>query len=274
MTFGSGGPSVAAPRGLTSKQQAAVGLLKQWLFYARQANTGYPLFGKNPYDRALQILRKDRGEIPPIWRSRALAQYAMFLATPGWANYKTTKAPKRYLEKAKRLLRESLALSPRYVNGWLRLMAVEYALHHWNRMNRQGSHCLVVAARLDPDNPLVQEARAWQIVLMPGAVHVIPGKPLDPPGNLGFVSAKWRRAFCYRALLYLKYHNAKMEWRVEHVSGVAGLFRAALKFYEPHQLAALEAGKWKPDPAADPWPPKPKPLAKKGTAPAGGGQRK
>jgi hypothetical protein len=259
-------------RRIRPRGDRAVTKLKQALAYAQQTTgDGYPLFGKNPYRKVLRVLRTYGTKIPPLWRSRALARYASFLLHFGNYSYKSNKVPEKYLDKAKALLHEAVKLSPKYAGGWIRLAYLECYLRggSWRHL-----HSLRLAARLDPHNPLVQAARAWEIVLMPGAVHVIPGKPLDPPGNFGFVSAKWRRAFCYRALLYLKYHNERYEFRVAYVSLDAAVFRSALKFYEPKQLAALEAGKWKPDPAADPWPPKPKPLAKKDTAPAGGGQKK
>ncbi len=242
-------------------RRTAVIKLKQWLAYAAAAGTGYPLFGKNPYHRALRILRDDRASIPPIWRSRALARYGIFLATPGWANY-TGAVPKKYLDKARRLLHESLALSPRYVNGWIRLAYLQdgYRNAGWSHLPS-----LQEAARLSPDNPLVEAARAWAIWQVHGAPHMKAG-PVVPPGNMGFLSARWRRAFCYRALMYLKYHNAKMEFRVVHFYGSAPVFRDALKFYEPRQLAALKAGRWKPDPAADPWPPPATQPAKKTAA--------
>ncbi len=240
----------AAPR---KPQSPAVRRLRRALGAARTASTGYPLFGKNPYLPVLKILRVDRGQLPLIWQSRALAQYAQFLDTPGWANYTTTVPPKKYLKVAKALLLRAVQLSPGYVTGWLGLHRVA-AWRATPSANAEAERYLITAYRLDPHNPVVAGLRAWEIWQAHGAHNIRPGLP-PPPGHMGFLSARWVHAFCYRALVFLKYQDRIPRHWAQQTQGWRRAFGAALKRYEPGAYAEAMAGTWKPGPCPDPWPP-------------------
>ncbi len=230
--------------------------LKRALRAAALPEIGFPQPGwPNPYARVLKILNHDGNDIPAIWRARALSRYAVYLGsiTPYGSGNSTWMS-----RKEAALLRLVVRICPKYANGWVRL-ALQGT---WNAKSGQ---FLLRAYRADPANPYVEYLRAFEIWQQHSKGH-----PGLYTGNLGFTSRKWIRAFCYRGLMYLKTRKLRPDAPGIPALGGQSLWvawiRPALGYYEPQQLAMLDAGRWKPGPCPDPWPP---PERKSTTAPAG-----
>jgi hypothetical protein len=219
---------------------------------------GYPAAGwPNPYARVLAILNREGPHLPPIWRAKALSRYAVYVGglDAKYVGATPVRDPAQYRAKEKILLHRAVRICPDYANGWVLLALLRRMsatnLHQELLMNRY----LGRALRADPLNPYANSMRAVEIVEQYGG-HASHPKAGAFHGDFGFSSPRWVRAFCYRALIYLKYHNPQVEQRIlSQPNADVDFFRVALKYYEPKQLALLDAGKWEPGPCPDPWPP-------------------
>ncbi|MGC9261667.1 MAG: hypothetical protein ACP5I8_16505 [Phycisphaerae bacterium] len=139
---------------------------------------------------------------------------------------------------------------PHYVPAWVEL-AFETALPNrgaWPQAEqKEYFHAMAMALRAGPHDPLAQLPR----------INYLFG-----------ISEHWspaqRKAFCYRALLYLKFRNHAEVARffLYGLFGYKAWLNMELKKFCPKQLAELRAGTWRPDPSADPWPPPEKKIAK------------
>ncbi len=224
--------------------------------------SGYPRPGwANPYAPLLAILHKDGPQLPRLWRARALSQYAAYLALLYPADGHPHR-PQRHRREAEALLQRALAVDPEYASGWAELAF----LHHPEELAGKRAtfdHYLAKALRADPLNPYANALRAMDIFTVRGG-HPPFGGSFD--GNVGIRSKKWVKIFCYRALVSLRFFSeqsplgfARFKGSMATVGGYSWLqtdfFRTALKYYEPKELALLDAGVWKPGPCPDPWPP-------------------
>ncbi len=237
---------------------------------------GYPLHGwPNPYAKVLILLRRDGSRLPRIWRARALARYATYIG--GLGQHYVGKARALiphpgawYVAKKKLLLRRAVSVCPSYADGWIALALVLQDQHHYAGYIKNSHHAffdlyLKRALRAGPLNAYANSLRALEIINNYG------GHWRHPPshifhGDFGFSSPQWARAFCYRALVYLKYRRPHTKRGfLASLDGLdVGFFRVALKYYEPKQLAELDADIWKPGPgpSPDPWPPPEKKAAR------------
>jgi hypothetical protein len=215
---------------------------------------GFPRFGVNPYAPVLRIVRQYGHRLPAIWRARALGHYADFLCLPWrFSSYPNKSVAAAYQKKGEAILIRAVGIAPGYTNGWISLALV--SMSRQNKINNAAfRRYLLRAYDTDPLNPYVQGLRAWDVCRKHGGHGVSSG---TFTGNVGFNSSKWRRVFCYRALMFLRYRQTKTLPRV--FGNLTNLwtvfFRETVNFYAPKELAQLDAGKWEPGPCPDPWPP-------------------
>lgn len=218
-----------------------------------EANTGAPgTFRPVAYKKIVSLLKTAKHEninIPPRLRARIFSH-------EGWYLYKYSERvgilPKKQLRALQknsiRLLNQAVVVDPTYSNGWARL-GWFYMQKSSQGVNRQQTHdrknwahCTRKALQTDPHNPAAQLLRLNLLL---------------PP-----TEAAWkhdtpkRQAFCYRALMYLKYRPKEKSKHRPFYYGFSYTkwLRSDLKKWAPKQLAALDAGTWKPNPQADPLP--------------------
>jgi hypothetical protein len=233
---------------------AAVTKLKRALKVAAQRalTPGFPSFGADPYLPVLKVLKDEKNRLPAIWQAKALARYAAYLNSPA-LSFTSTVTEEALHRRSMAILHRAVVIAPTYTNGWV--MLAREAMSEENKAGRAAfSIYLLHAYNTDPKNPYVQALRAWEIMVNHGG-HNIHSGPIN--GNLGFLTQKWIRAFCFRAMVYLADRNPSTDARVMGQGNAVwvSVCRAAVKYYEPKQLTYLEAGKWKPGPCPDPWPP-------------------
>ena len=228
--------------------------------------SGYPAPPwANPYARVLKVLRTERRQLPKRWQARAWAQYAVYIGELAPQNGRP-HGHRWYRRREKAILLHAVAICPAYASGWAQLASLYWleAFHaagkpSYRRYRAAFHHYLAAALRASALNPYANALRALDIDEFSRA-----SGPYT--GNLHFRPAKWSRAFCYRALVSLRYAKGRSPLGFARFKGssatVGGLawsdsyfFRPALKYYEPKQLAELDAGVWKPGPCPDPWPP-------------------
>ena len=214
----------------------------------------------NPYGPVLAILRRDGTKLPILWRARALERYGVYLIGRGRFGYPRHGIARAYRVEGRATLLRALRLRHHYGNA-LAALAFSYMPNPTPESMKTFYRYLAMAGRADPENACIEYMRTVQIFEQ----HAVrtPFKTTTPQGDLLFSSRRWARAYCYRALLCLKYWSLRTE---RHVWGgrwgARGFLRPALKYYEPKQLAELDAGVWKPGPCPDPWPPPEKTVAK------------
>jgi hypothetical protein len=249
---------VAAPAGAGAKAMAQLQVALQRAVQAEvtTAIPGEPVPAafawKNPYAPVQALLRKDASLLPRIWQARALGREAAYLHSVSYGCKPTTA--KRFRTKARRLLLRAVKIAPGYSNGWVMLawQRIGTVAPDWDKTS---DAYLLRAYRADPSNPCVEYLRAFAIWRQYGARWEPSG---IFKGDLGFKSQKWIRAFCYRALMFFKYQNLHISSIYLPVSAPASVpwwLSTGLKYYDPQEFAALDAGTWEPGPCPDPWPP-------------------
>ncbi|MGC8553496.1 MAG: hypothetical protein ACP5O7_11610 [Phycisphaerae bacterium] len=229
--------------------------------------SGYPRRGwPDPYRLVLTILHREGDRLPPIWWARSFAHYAAYMGGLD-QNYvgqaaKVIPHPSAWYRARKTaLLRRAVSICPQYANGWAMLAASE---QRWIDTPRRAKMDIYMerALQADPLNPYANALRAIEIVTEYGGHGPAFKHSHIFRGDFGFSSPRWAKVFCYRALVYMKYRNPRVESRM--FFSYVNMYRTALKYYEPRELALLDAGVWKPGPCPDPWPP----AATKNSAPA------
>ncbi len=207
-----------------------------------------------PVLRTIGRLRAEHVAVPRRLQAKAMMHWARWLAyiSRDWQLTAVRRA--RVRAKAIALLMRATRADPHYVPAWVEL-AFETAIPNhgaWPQAEqKEYFHAMAMALLAGPHDPLAQLPRINYLF-----------------GTSEHWSPAQRRAFCYRALLYLKFRNHAEVARffLYGLFGYKTWLNMELKKFCPKQLAASRAGTWKPDPSADPWPPPEKKAAKAAAA--------
>lgn len=221
-----------------------------------------------PYALVIQQARKNSAgpdAIPPLWRARAFTHYAGFLRQiPTWDRSGSPSSV--LLPKILANLHRATRIDPSYAGAWTGLAWLHQSALYHGHHGRKFSRYLAQALRLSPDDSNAEGMRAMLIMERHGGHGTKSGLFT---GRVGFNSKKWRRAFCYRAAMYLEYYKKPKKVSLFFPPPrIGSLLTTALKYYAPRQLAEVRNGTWKPDPSADPFPPPVKKAAPAKTKPA------